>query len=98
MPSIHAHPQSPPERSANYRDMAVETLGDECAELLERVALLEADVASYRELAHEAIAALHVAVTDRDRIRGENRRLREALRELVGVAHEYVAVRQRRAA
>jgi hypothetical protein len=75
MPRIH-HQSPQPERSPDYRDLAVETLGDECAELREGVASLEADVAAYRAVLVEALAALHQVTRERDQLR---RRLWELL-------------------
>ena len=62
-----------------WLDLTRGTLARTEAELLERVATLEDDVRAYQVVAHEAIAALHVAVNERDRLRHECQRLRLAL-------------------
>lgn len=50
------------------------------AELLERMANLEADARSYRELAHAAIHALHALTVDHSRLRASHHRLLDAHR------------------
>lgn len=63
-----------------YIDMALEGYAQAEFELRERVASLEADVASYREVAQQGIHALHHVTRDRDRLARENIRLRDLLR------------------
>jgi hypothetical protein len=58
-------------------DLVVDALAQSEAELLERLASLEADVVQYRELALEALKALHDVTTERDRLRANLRRERE---------------------
>jgi hypothetical protein len=50
-------------------DLVIEELASCEAALVERVASLEADVASYRELAQQGIAALAVVTKERDQAR-----------------------------
>jgi hypothetical protein len=59
---------------------AFEHQGDEIAVLAERIASLEEDVVRYREVAHQAIHALHHITRERDRLSHENVRLRDQVR------------------
>lgn len=58
---------------SGYKDLAIE-------EAVARIADLEHDLIVYRELAVEAIHALHHVTRQRDRLRCENRALREQLK------------------
>ena len=67
-------------------DTVCEMLAHDEAVALERIASLEADVASYRELAVMAISALRELTQRHDRLREQHARLRDqyqALREEV---------------
>ena len=61
-------------------DLVIDTLALSEAELLERVASLEADRDSYRDLAHQAIHALHAVTQELRRTRGQRDRIRDAFR------------------
>jgi hypothetical protein len=60
-------------RRADYKDVAVETLSDSEALLIERVASLECDVRAYRATLVETLHALHFATVHRDRLRAQLR-------------------------
>jgi hypothetical protein len=66
----------------DYRDLVIEELADAEAELRERIASLEADVDSYRELAIAAFDALHDLTVARDRERVQHQHLKGAYRAL----------------
>jgi len=50
-------------------DMVIAMLADTEAELCEHLVALEADAKAYRDLAHEAIRSLSIAIKERDRAR-----------------------------
>jgi hypothetical protein len=68
--------------SADHRDLMITDLALSEAELLKRVASLEAEVAIYRELALQAIHALHDVTADRNRLRAQHHRLLDECRAL----------------
>ena len=57
----------------DYKDLAIETLSDSEAELLEHNASLRADVASYRLVLVETLHTLHFVTRQRDRLREQIR-------------------------
>jgi len=61
----------------DYRDLVIEDLATETIELRERIGSLEADVAAYRELAHQAIHRLHDVTQTLRRATDQHRYLRE---------------------
>jgi YD repeat-containing protein len=63
-------------------DMVIEHLALSEAELLERVASLEADVAIYQELTCAAFDALHDLTVSRDREREQHQRVCDEYRAL----------------
>jgi hypothetical protein len=63
-------------------DLALVDLADAEAALAERVADLELDVHAYRELALQAIHALHDVTAERDRLRASHRQLHDEYRAL----------------
>jgi hypothetical protein len=74
--------ENAPRAAADYRDLMIEELIDSEAELLARVADLEADVASYRELAQQALHSLHYLTCERDRLVQRLRVLHDELHAL----------------
>lgn len=62
---------------SDSRDIAIVDLADREVELLERMASLEADARTYRELARQAIQALHDAVMAGERLRKTYHLLRD---------------------
>ena len=77
-----------------YRDLAVETQSDEIVLLRERVSSLEEDVEVYREIAQQAIHTAHDVTVDRDRLRRQNRELRDRVREILGADDEDLGPRE----
>jgi hypothetical protein len=65
--------------SPDHRDMALEHFALVEAELLERIDSLECDVAAYRVLACESLAALSKLTTQYERLRETQFRLLEEL-------------------
>jgi predicted nuclease with TOPRIM domain len=65
---------------ADYRDLVIEMLADAEAALLEHVASLEADVATYRELTCAAFDALQRLTHQHDRLREQHQRLLDEYR------------------
>ena len=68
--------------STDYRDLVIETMAADEVLLLERLASVEADRGVYRELAQQAIHALHDANRQRDRLREQHHRLLDQYRHL----------------
>jgi len=73
-----------PQTIPDYRDDVITMLADSEATLRDRIVSLEADVATYRELAVAAFDGLRNltlrlerVTAERDRLRDDNRRLRE---------------------
>jgi hypothetical protein len=64
------------------RDAVIEALADSEAELLERIGLLQVDVAAFSDLSRAAVHALHALTLDNDRLRAAHHRLIEAYRRL----------------
>ena len=64
---------SRPRIAPDYRDLVIESLGDEVAVLEAALAVARAECAAYREVARAAVHALHVVTADCDRLRDELR-------------------------
>ena len=79
-------------------DLARQTGALETHELRDRVADLEADRDSYRELLRGALAGWHETLDERDRLRREVGRLRDELWAVVGATRAHQAARERRRA
>lgn len=71
-----------PQKADDYRDLVIRQLSDDEALLLERVASLEADVATYRELANAACDALRDLTVRHKRLQESTERLRDEYRAL----------------
>ena len=69
-------------KRCDYRDALIADLVDDQAALLERIALLEADVSIYREFAQQAVHAVHDATVHRHRLREQHQRLIDEFRTL----------------
>ena len=67
---------------ADYKDLVIETLADDEAALLERLASLENDIRIYRELAQQALHELHHLTRRHDRLREQHARLLDEFRFL----------------
>ena len=63
----------------DYRDIVIATLRGDLLRLEARVEDLQGDVGIWREMAKDTIHALHHVTSQRDRLRAENRELRDRL-------------------
>lgn len=68
--------------SGDYRDLAIETLADAEAELLDRVVDLMIERDAYRLLAQQAIHRLRELTVERDQLRASHHRLIDEYRTL----------------
>lgn len=75
-------PTAPCTRHDRAADLVIEALALSEAELLQRVADLEADVAVYRELAQAGIHELHELTLSHERLRDQHQRLLDEYRHL----------------